>query len=336
MSGTAPTDAGIRHWVARHRRELVDTLRHFVAIPSENRMPYGDEYQAQEEVARYLRALGFQVDMFSPDAPQGVTAHPAFMAGRDYRSRPCVVGRRPGTGGGRSLLLSGHMDTVGRGLDQWLHPPFLGQVKDGRLYGLGAYDMKGGLVAGLLAYRCLVELGVTTSGDVLFESVVDEEFGGANGTLAGRVKGYAADLAVVPEPTGGIICPTHRAGAMLRFSFERRDADVARSTVSSTSRPNPIAAAARYVALLQEFNDDRNRRPAPALYKDNPEQPLELFQIKAGDTSYAFGDRNPNQCYVNAWVECDPTVTEQQLLQQLDAFMAPRIASDSEIGRAHV
>ena len=65
-------------------------------------------------------------------------------------------------------------------------------MHDGKLYGLGSYDMKGGVVLILGVMRALQELGITLKGDLIGESIVDEEFGGVNGTLAGRVRGTTA------------------------------------------------------------------------------------------------------------------------------------------------
>lgn len=323
----------IHAWVAGHRSYLLDSLRRFVGLPSENRVPHGDERMAQEALGRRLEAIGFRVERFRPDEPQGVTDHPAFMPGRDYRDRPCIVGVRPGVGGGRSLLFSGHMDTVPRGLDPWQRAPFGGEVEGGRLYGLGAFDMKGGLVAGLAAYECLFDLGVRTRGDLILESVPDEEFGGANGTLACRVKGVKADLAVVAEPTFGVICPAHRGGTMLRFTFRGRAGHFVGSSISSTATPNPISAATRYVALLEAFNEERNRRAVPAGYAANPDLPMEVVQFLAGDPDLPMGDRNPGTCRVTVWLECDPDTAEKDLMDALERFMAPRLAADPVLSR---
>ena len=328
------SDRGAIHaWVLDHRSDLLDTLKRFVGLPSENRMPFGDERMAQEEMARELASIGFEVERFEPDAPQGVRQHPAFMPGREYRDRPCIVGIRRGTGGGRSLLFSGHMDTVPRGLDRWDRSPFTGITEEDRLYGLGAFDMKAGLVAGLLGYRALHDLGWRSKGDLLFESVVDEEFGGANGTLACRVKGVRADLAVVAEPTNGVICPAHRGGAMLRFTFIGRAGHFVGSSISSTSTPNPISAAAKYISLLEDFNAWRNRRPIPPDFADNPELPMELVQMVAGDPSYPMGDRNPGRAHLTVWFECDPDVSQDELLDDLRRFTQPRMMEDPVLSR---
>jgi acetylornithine deacetylase len=87
------------------------------------------------------------------------------------------------------------------------------------MYGLGSYDMKCGVAVMLGVMRTLYELGVTLKGDLLAETVVDEEFGGANGTLAGRVRGDNADAVIITEPTNLAIHNGVRGGIVVNFSL---------------------------------------------------------------------------------------------------------------------
>jgi len=102
----------------------------------------------------------------------------------NYKDRPNVVGTWKGLGGGgRSLILNGHIDTVTiEPRDEWTHDPFGAEIEDGRMYGRGTSDMKSGIIAAMVALESLIELGVKLRGDVVFESVVNEEHAG-NGTL---------------------------------------------------------------------------------------------------------------------------------------------------------
>ena len=89
---------------------------------------------------------GTRPEVYYLDTVSGLREHPSFWPGRDYSRRLNVVARRRGGSGGRSLVLSGHIDTVPLGLAPWTHDPFGAAVHDGKLYGLGSYDMKGGIV----------------------------------------------------------------------------------------------------------------------------------------------------------------------------------------------
>ncbi len=118
--------------------------------------------------------------------------------------RPSVVGILRGRGGGRSLMLNGHVDTVGPGK---MESPFTPRLEDGRLYGRGAYDMKGGVAACLGAARALAD-GDRLAGDLVVALVSDEEVASL-GTqdVAHR---YSVDGAVVTEPTELGLCLAHK------------------------------------------------------------------------------------------------------------------------------
>ena len=189
-------------YVASRRDHLVSLLADLVRTPSENRAPRGAELACQQLLANRLARIGCPPHLYEPDSVPALLTHPLYWPGRDYRQRPNLVATLPGAGGGRSLLLSGHIDTVPAGSLPWSRPPFGATVEGIRLYGRGAWDMKAGVAANLFVLEAIHELGIRLRGDLLFESVVDEEFGGVNGTLAGRVAGYRADAAIVGEPSG--------------------------------------------------------------------------------------------------------------------------------------
>lgn len=153
-----------------------------------------------------------------------------------------VVAIRRGSGGGRSLLFNGHLDTVGTA------GPATKQVRlvDGRLEGRGVLDTKGGLAAGLLA-AASVEAG-ELAGDVIVAGVADEEYGSI-GTEA-LVADVPADAAVVLEPTSLTIIPRHRGFAVIAVTFTGRSAH--------TSQPdrgaNAVHAAARAALAVIELN----------------------------------------------------------------------------------
>jgi acetylornithine deacetylase len=100
-------------------------------------------------VAKQFRDMQLVPEVYYLDDVAGLKEHPSYWPGRDYHNRPNVVARRKGMGGGRSLVLSGHIDTVPLGLQPWTRDPFGAQIEDDRLYGLGAFDMKSGVVVNL-------------------------------------------------------------------------------------------------------------------------------------------------------------------------------------------
>jgi acetylornithine deacetylase len=145
-----------------------------------------------------------------PDA-QKLAAYkdkPGYYADHVFVNRPNVYGVCRGTGGGRSIMLSGHIDVVQRGT-KWTHDPFAADCVDGRIYGRGAVDMKGGIASMLMAVKAIQACGLRLAGDVKFGTVVDEEAGGM-GTLALMAAGYRADACMISEPTDLQIAPLCR------------------------------------------------------------------------------------------------------------------------------
>jgi acetylornithine deacetylase len=102
-------------YVEHNRGRLIGLIEDLVRRPSENKAPRGNEAECQRYVASLLKQAGWEPDVYELDTLPGLRDHPLFAPGRDYTDRANVAARRPGAGGGRSLILSGHVDTVPRG-----------------------------------------------------------------------------------------------------------------------------------------------------------------------------------------------------------------------------
>ena len=159
-----------------------------------------DEERLQVLLATRLASLGADVDLWEP--PDTGTGNRFIPDHLDFRGRPQLLARLSGGGDGPTLLLNGHIDAVDvEPRKQWSSDPFAPEVREGRLYGRGATDMKGGVAAQLVALECLRRAGVRLAGDVLFSAVTDEESSGA-GAWTTIEHGLEADAGVVGEPTG--------------------------------------------------------------------------------------------------------------------------------------
>ena len=192
-------DADILAAVDDAQEALQQLLMALVRFPSVN----GEEAGAQDFMEDLFQSLGLETDRFEVrDAD--LRSMPGYSpAVGCWERHDNVVGiHRPRHVGGRSLILNGHIDVVPVGAEElWSHPPFYPVVRDGRLYGRGAGDMKAGIAAYLTAFRALRALGLQPSAPVYLQSVVEEECTG-NGALACLQRGYRADAAVIPEPFG--------------------------------------------------------------------------------------------------------------------------------------
>jgi acetylornithine deacetylase len=176
--------------------ELVQLLSDLVAINSINPdlVPGAPgEAELATHVAGWLERAGLEVHRHEPVA-----------------GRPNVIGIARGSGGGKTLLLNGHMDTVGISGMAQPHQPF---VKEGRLYGRGAYDMKGGLAAAMLAVAAARQRALR--GDVIFTAVMDEEYAGL-GTIEVAQR-YHADAAIIAEPTELQLIVAHKGFVWLEI-----------------------------------------------------------------------------------------------------------------------
>jgi acetylornithine deacetylase len=219
MPADTMVEKELLHYADGHRDELISALQTLVRTPSENTPPTGGEGACQRYCESYLRSAGFITDLYELSEVAGLKEHPLFLGGRDYAGRPNLAAKRRGTGGGRSLILSGHIDTVPRGTMPWSRDPFSAHIENGRLYGRGSNDMKAGIATNLFVARAIHDLGIELRGDLVIESVIDEEFGGVNGTLAGRVRSYLADAAVISEPSFLRICPAQRGGRTVHITL---------------------------------------------------------------------------------------------------------------------
>lgn len=231
-------------------RALLQTL---VRTPS----PVGEEGAAQALVAGHMRDIGLDVDVFDIN-PSALAGDERFNPSpRSYAGRPCVVGRRKGSGGGRSLVLNAHIDTVPVDAPgAWMFPPFGGVIEDGRLYGRGAADDKAGVVECLLVAHAIREAGLDLAGDLIVTSVVEDESTG-NGSLAAVQRGHTGDGVIIVDGTWPERFIVSHMG---QVSFQITLAGVAGHATSAG--PNPIAAIGQVVTALQEYVSRRNATQA--------------------------------------------------------------------------
>lgn len=266
----------ISQWLNKNRDHGVELLQKLVQANSTQ----GNEQFAQTIVIEKLRKIGLKVNVWEPDG-RVLTTHPYFASPRkDFKGSPNVVGIFKGTGEGRSIILNGHIDVVPEGdTAQWKHSPYSGKVINGKLYGRGATDMKGGNVSLLLALSAIRALGIPLKGDVIFQSVIEEESGGA-GTLAAILKGYHADAAIIPEPTNMKIFPKQQGSMWFRLSVKGRSAHGG----TRYEGVSAIEKALLVVEHVRELEKRRNERIDDPLYQNIPiPLPINIGKIQGGD-----------------------------------------------------
>lgn len=268
-------DLAIRDAAETLRPSMVAALKELVQIPSQT----GEEGLVQEAVARLMRDHGLDVDVWEPDAATLAPHAESVTLGSGFAGRPNVVGVYRGSGGGRSLILNGHIDTVEIGdRGAWRRDPLGGDVVDGRLYGRGACDMKGGVIANLFALRVLREVGIEPAGDVIVQSTISEEDGGA-GALAAVLRGYVADAALISEPTNLAIVVAQGGSLMFRLVVPGLSAH-------ACVRDEGVSAIEKFAYLhrgLLEFEARHNGEIAHPLYDGMVNKaPINIGTVRGG------------------------------------------------------
>jgi acetylornithine deacetylase len=190
-------------WIDRNKESLIkltqDLVRFDTTTPDPGAKPRQDK-ECQAYIANVLRKLGFSVDQWEPNT-DSLKDLPSYVPGQSFRDRPLTVGVLKGKGGGKSLLMNAHVDTVPADpVDKWRHNPWGGEIEGDSLYGRGASDMKAGAAAMIKALEAVRETKIELKGDVILQFVLDEELNGM-GTAACVRKGYRAEGALIPEPT---------------------------------------------------------------------------------------------------------------------------------------
>ncbi len=275
--GSSGVEERVLREVTRDEKQIIGDLKDLVRVPS----VVGQEGLCQEVVRQKLLDLGMTVEQFET-VREEVAAHPAYVdVPWSYAGRPNVVGRLPGTGGGRSLALNGHVDVVSpEPVDAWTVDPWGAVERDGRIYGRGALDMKAGIAAILSAIRAIRSTGVILRGDLLVQSVIEEEAGGGGGTLACLLKGHTADGLIIPEPGGLSIAHAGVLYFRLRVVGKTAHAGLAHTGVNAIGRMHAI-----YEALVEL---DR-RRAAEHRY--------DLFERSVGRSCHL----NIGTCHAGDW-----------------------------------
>jgi acetylornithine deacetylase len=272
--GALATD--VARAVEGKREETVRLLQELVRIPSVT----GQEGAVQEVVERAFGERGLSVDVWeaTPEEVGPNREHVGEQSG--YENRPNVVGVRAGRGGGRSLLLNAHVDTVAGGdPEAWTHDPFSGNVEGDLLYGRGSCDMKGGLVTHLAALDALSELGVELQGDVSVAATVGEENGGL-GALSTVLRGYRADAALITEPTRLALVAAQGGSLVFRLTVPGRSAHAA-------VRDEGVSALEKFVPIFEDLirlEEERNATLRHPLYERlRNKVPINVGLVRAGN-----------------------------------------------------
>jgi acetylornithine deacetylase len=238
-----------------------------------------NESPAQRHIAAKMLSFGFQTDVWDIDFAT-LRQHPAFSWEVERSTGLGVVGTIGADRGGKSLLLNGHIDVVPAGDPaNWHSDAYTARIRDGKMYGRGALDMKSGLVAALWAVHAIKAAQVQLRGRLHIASVIGEEDGGC-GTLATIVRGYIADAAIIPEPTRLAIAPAQAGAHNVRIRVPGLSAH-------GCYREEGVSAIEKYMvihAALVKLEAERNQRMRHPLFAQyRLPYPLSIGTVHAGN-----------------------------------------------------
>ena len=223
-------------------QEVATLIQELVQIPTRN--PPGLEKAGAEFICQRLQQWGIQ----------------AALVPEPYEDRPQVWGRVDGGAKEPTLVLNGHMDVVPEGdVTQWTYPPFEGRIANGRVYGRGSSDMKGGLAAMMTTARILNEIRERLRGTLILQFAVGEETAEPGTKRLLLSQGLRGDYGIVLEPTALRVATAEKGLAWFRVTLQGRPVhgSVAEQGI------NAIDKAMRFISEIKSYNQRISQRAHP-------------------------------------------------------------------------
>lgn len=264
--------------IENNEAELIHEIANVVKIPS----VIGNEIKMQEYMKKKYEEIGLKVVEVQPDYEK-VKNHPAFSSsGLSFEGRKNIIGIWEGNTEAPSLTLNGHMDVVSpEPMEKWTKDPWGGEIEGNRLYGRGSGDMKAGLMANWFALKTLLDLGIKPKGTVHLQSVLEEEAGGAGGTLSCMEEGYVTDGFISTEPHSMRITVAHAGVMYFRVKVLGKTAHAGLAHLGV----NAISKMIKIYNALEDLGEKRAKEVYFDLFHKGSGQSvhLNLGTLKGGD-----------------------------------------------------
>ena len=248
----------LKQTLEKNKDSYLEYLKELISIDTENighGILGGKEFEGQKYLEQVLTDLGFtttihdikekNIEYGSENLFEGHRGHNYSYPKKRYNLHAVL----PSKNKGKSILFNGHVDTMPAGeRSQWKYDPFTLTLDDKYMYGLGSADMKGGLMASIMAVKLLQDAKLPIQGDVQILSVADEE-GGGNGTLSACIDGLKADCCIVAECSDSSITRAHMGFIIMDIEV----AGVALHCGRKWEGENAIEKAIKLIHGLQEL-----------------------------------------------------------------------------------
>ena len=244
----------LKEVLEKNKQKYIDRLSELVAIDTHDLghgIDGGLEKQGQDYMAELFRKMGAEVTLDSmkeEDIEKCFSLYQEGNLGHQQTGRYNVYAQFNGEKPGKTLMFNGHIDVMPADeVEEWTTPPFSPTIREGKLYGRGTADMKGGLMAATMAVQLLQDAGVPFSGSVKITSVCDEE-GGGNGSMQAIMSGQRADGVVVCEGTSDELILAHMGFVFFRVKF-------AGKACHSGAKQNGVSAIEKAIKVIQALNE---------------------------------------------------------------------------------
>ena len=244
----------LREVLEKNKQKYIDRLSELVTIDTHDLghgIDGGLEKQGQDYMAELFRKMGAEVTldaMKEEDIEKCFSLYQEGNLGHQQTDRYKVYAQFNGEKPGKTLMFNGHIDVMPADeVEEWTTPPFSPTIRDGKLYGRGTADMKGGLMAATMAVQLLQDAGIPFSGSVKITSVCDEE-GGGNGSMQAIMSGQRADGVVVCEGTSDELILAHMGFVFFRVKF-------AGKACHSGAKQDGVSAIEKAIKVIQALNE---------------------------------------------------------------------------------
>jgi acetylornithine deacetylase len=313
-------------WIRDNKEKLVKLIQDLVRIPSVS----GEEDEIQKFIYEKLNKLDLKPKLIYPNVEVlrndidyfETTSFVKF----GYKNRPNVAGTLPGTGNGRSICLSGHVDVVSpEPVEHWNHDPWGGEVEGDFIYGRGSADMKAGVASTIFALQAFKETGIKLNGDVYIETTIDEEDGGIGGNLYMRLTQPKPDAAIIPEP-GSYAISVASAGVMY---FRVIVIGLPAHAATAHFGVNAIEKIVPIIEALKSLNEERQKKIHYQYAEVDPTMKgkattLNIGVIRAGD----WPSTVPALCTLECRIGFPPGETREEVMNQVENTVQKIVKKD--------
>ncbi len=314
-------------WIRNNQDKLVKFIQDLVRIPSIS----GNEEEIQKFIYRKFTELDLKPKFIHPDIETVQKSDDYFettsFTKLGYKNRPNVIGIHKGTGNGRSICLSGHIDVVSpEPVEQWSHDPWGGEKDGDFIYGRGAGDMKAGVASMIFALQALKETQTELNGDVFIETTIEEEDGGIGGSLYLRLTQPKADAAIIPEPGGNAIVIAS-AGVMY---FRVVVSGIPAHAASAHYGVNAIVKMVPIIQALKSLNEERQKTISYKYAEVDPSMKgkattLNIGVINSGD----WPSTVPALCVLECRIGFPPGETRAMVINQIEGAIQKAANKDT-------